>query len=63
MKKGKSTEVHQGTELKSYIQPSFNSGGQPVHVAQAGWIAYLPSVQHAKPSFSNEGRGFSKVMD
>jgi hypothetical protein len=59
MKKRNSTEVHQGTDLKSYIQPSFN-GGQPAHVAQGGWIAYLPSVQHAKPSFSNEGRGFFK---
>jgi hypothetical protein len=60
MKNIKSTEVHEGTEIKSYIQPSFSNGGQPVPVAQGGWIAYLPSVQHAKPSFSNEGRGFFK---
>jgi hypothetical protein len=60
MKRRKSTEVPHGTEFNSYIQPSSVPGGQPAHVVQDGWIAYLPSVQHAKPSFSHEGRGFFK---
>jgi hypothetical protein len=59
MKRRKNIDVSEGNVLNSNIQPSHNMG-QPAPVVQDGWIAYLPSMQHAKPSFSNEGRGFFK---